>query len=65
MRIEVDLSRCQGYGNCVLAAPDLFDLDDASGTALVLVERPGAGREDAAREAARACPVQAIALSEE
>jgi ferredoxin len=26
--IELDRSRCDGFGSCVNAAPDIFDLDD-------------------------------------
>lgn len=62
MRVAVDLTRCQGYGNCLSAAPELFDLGD-DGLAVVLVEEPSAAQRDAARRAARMCPVAAIALS--
>ncbi len=59
MRVSIDLSRCQGYGNCVSAAPDVFDLDD-SGLAVLLVLEPGVEQKDAVREAERMCPVGAI-----
>jgi ferredoxin len=62
MRLTVDLSRCQGYGNCVSAAPELFDLDD-SGMAVVLIEEPDEGRLAAAQNAVRVCPVAAIAVT--
>ncbi len=26
--IKVDLSKCQGYANCVVTSPDAFDLGD-------------------------------------
>jgi ferredoxin len=61
MRLTVDLSRCQGYGNCVSAAPELFDLDD-SGMAVVLIAEPDAERAAAAQSAVRVCPVAAIVL---
>jgi ferredoxin len=61
MRLTVDLSRCQGYGNCVSAAPELFDLDD-SGMAVVLVEEPGPDRLAEVQNAARVCPVAAISF---
>jgi len=59
MRITVDLSRCQGYGNCVGAAPDVFDLGD-DGFAIVLEPQPSAERADDVLLAVRMCPVQAI-----
>ena len=37
MRIAVDLSKCDGYANCVMAAPDVFDLGDDG---LVVVLEP-------------------------
>lgn len=29
MRVHVDLVRCESNGLCVLAAPEVFDLDEA------------------------------------
>lgn len=63
MRVSVDLTRCQGYGNCVSAAPDVFDLDDA-GLVVLLVEEPSADRADAVRLAVQMCPVAAIAVDD-
>jgi ferredoxin len=63
MRVEVDLSRCQGYGNCVSTAPDIFDLSDA-GTVLV-IKQPELDDEAATRAAANLCPVSAISIIEE
>ncbi|KAK1186495.1 ferredoxin [Streptomyces sp. NPDC000941] len=62
MRINADADRCVGAGQCVLAAPDLFDQDD-DGTVTVLAE-PGAATKDAAREAVHLCPSGAITLEE-
>lgn len=64
IRIALDRTRCQGYGNCVSAGPDLFDLGE-DGIAVVLIDHPSAEREEAARKAARVCPVAAIAILEE
>lgn len=65
MRVAVDLSRCQGYANCLSAAPGVFDLDDESGLAVVLVAEPPSGACEQARHAARMCPVGAIVIEEE
>ena len=64
MRIVVDRSKCQGYANCLLAADDVFDLDD-SGVAVVKDEHPPRERLAAVQEAVRTCPVQAISVLEE
>ena len=61
MRVTVDLKLCQGYANCVDAAPAVFDIAD-NGLAAVLVEEPGPELADSVREATRLCPVQAVVL---
>jgi ferredoxin len=63
MRVEVDLTRCQGYGNCLGAAPEIFDLND-DGLVLIL-RQPEAGDEDATRAGAKLCPVKAITVIED
>lgn len=61
MRVRVDLSRCQGYGNCVAAAPDVFDLAE-NGLVLLLDEEPSDDRADDVLQAEKMCPVQAITV---
>jgi ferredoxin len=63
-RISVDLTRCQGYGNCIIAAPAEFDLDDNSLVKL-LNEHPGEAELGRVREAVSLCPVQAITLTDD
>ena len=63
MRVRVDLDRCQGYGNCVVTAPDVFDLSD-DGLVVLLEEHPSAERAEDVLNAAKLCPVQAIAVDE-
>lgn len=53
-----------GYTNCVLEAPDLFDIDDASGKAIVLVDSVTDDAADDARAAVRVCPARALQLEE-
>lgn len=61
MRVTVDLKLCQGYANCVDAAPEVFDIGD-NGLAVLLQEEPGPELAHAAHEAERLCPVRAIAI---
>ncbi|WP_326836351.1 ferredoxin [Amycolatopsis rhabdoformis] len=64
MDVVVDLGMCQGYGNCVAAAPDFFDLDD-SGQVLLLKGTAKTEAEQAAvRDAIPVCPMSAIRLGE-
>lgn len=64
MRIELDLDACLGYGNCVVEAPEHFDLDDDAGKAVVLIENPAAADRAVVEAAARSCPAAALRLVE-
>lgn len=64
MRITTRTDRCISTGQCVLAAPEVFDQDDEQGLVVVLAPEPTAAHQEAAREAAAMCPVSAIALTE-
>lgn len=62
--VEVDRTLCQGYGNCVIAAPQVFDLDDA-GQAVVVVDSISEDEQrSVALAAASVCPVSAIAVKD-
>jgi len=63
-RIVIDTERCVGSGQCVMAAPDVFDQNDRDGTALALTPTPAQEHVAAVREAARLCPSRAIMLKE-
>ncbi|MEU6573440.1 ferredoxin [Streptomyces sp. NPDC046805] len=63
MRIVVDLNRCQGYAQCVFFAPDVFALHGEE--ALLYDPAVPEDRLEAVRQAAAACPVQAILIGEE
>ena len=54
---------CIGDGICVDTCPEVFATGD-DGLAYVIAETVPAGAEDKAREAADACPVVVIELSE-
>ncbi|MET8947005.1 ferredoxin [Streptomyces sp. NPDC004542] len=59
LKIRVDMAKCEGFANCVMAAPDVFDIDDAGQVAILQAEAPEELREDV-EEAVRACPVSAL-----
>ena len=59
-RIEIDRQLCSGFGSCIDSAPKVFELD-RSGIASLLVSE---SEDGAALEAARSCPMGAIAVFE-
>jgi ferredoxin len=62
--VKADLGQCQGYGNCVAAADDTFDLDDDGVVVLLRAEIPESDR-DRVEAAAQSCPVSALAVAAE
>jgi ferredoxin len=61
-RVVLDLDTCQGYANCVMVAPEVFDIDDATGQAVLLQERPDESQRAAVEDAVRQCPTEALSL---
>lgn len=63
-RLSVDAATCQGYANCLIEAPSLFDFDEDASVAIVLVEEPGAQLQAQAEAAVRGCPARAVLLQD-
>ena len=61
MGLDVEIARdvCMGSGNCVYAAPGVFDLDDDS---IAVVVDSAAAPEQTVVAAARGCPARAITV---
>ncbi|MEU0075283.1 ferredoxin [Streptomyces sp. NPDC006332] len=64
MRVELDEPKCVASGQCVMAAPEVFDQRDEDGIAFVLDDKPPADLLDDVREAVAICPAAAIRLVE-
>ncbi|MET9296132.1 ferredoxin [Streptomyces sp. NPDC003077] len=66
MNIDIDRGLCIGSGQCVLNAPEVFTQDDDGLSALLPEGTRTTGHSDdpLAREAAHACPVQAITVTD-
>lgn len=64
MQIAIDEGKCCGAGQCVLAAPDVFDQRDEDGIVVLLDAEPGEDQHTAVREAAAVCPAMAIVVDE-
>ncbi len=61
IRVVVDRDVCQDHGQCVFAAPQVFELDE-EGKLVVLQEEVDESLRDVVEEAADVCPVQAITI---
>jgi ferredoxin len=62
MKVAADTQKCCSSGMCVVRAPDIFSQRESDGLVIVLQQNPHADLYEAARDAAAACPVQAITL---
>jgi ferredoxin len=59
-KIQIDQSLCSGFGTCAELAPEIFELDGSTATA-----RRGESNDPNVLEAASACPMAAITISEQ
>ncbi|MFF5362745.1 ferredoxin [Streptomyces scabiei] len=64
MKIAIDTSKCVSGGQCVLAAPEVFDQRDEDGVVILLNDAPDPDLHEQVREAATICPAAAITLQE-
>ena len=62
MKVHVDMNLCQSHGECVLAAPDVFELGDDD--VLRWKEDVDESRRAAVEEAVNACPMMAISIDQ-
>jgi len=62
MKVNVDMNLCQSHGECVLVAPDFFDLGDDD--VLVWKEDVPDERRAEIEEAVNVCPMLAISISD-
>lgn len=63
MRVTVDSNLCQAYANCISFAPEVFELDDTRGIAVVRQPDPPAELHDAVNQAVALCPTRAISTT--
>ena len=62
--VKADLNLCQGYANCVMEAPEFFDIDD-EGLVVILQEKFDEDKRAHVESAARSCPVSALRVEDE
>ena len=62
MKTTVDKDLCLGCGLCADLCPEVFQMEEDK--AVAKVDHVPAGTEDACRDAAQQCPVEAIKIEE-
>ncbi|MFI6289017.1 ferredoxin [Streptomyces sp. NPDC051018] len=62
MKVTVDLALCQDHGQCAIAAPAVFRINDEG--KLEYDGEPDDSLRDEVEEAADVCPVQAILVQD-
>ncbi|WP_216896004.1 ferredoxin [Nocardia alni] len=64
MKVFVDQDKCVACGQCVAAAPEVFDQRDEDGIVILLDENPPSEQDGDVREAAGVCPALVITFQE-
>ena len=62
-RVDVDVDRCVGSGNCVFREPAVFDQNEDDAVVFLLEQHPELRLLNSVTEAARQCPAQAIRVT--
>ena len=65
MNVTADYTLCEGHGQCLLAAPNVFDLPDGSEQVVITDAHPPATEYEAVVRAAAMCPAQALRVLDE
>jgi len=61
--LKADFEACQGYANCVVAAPEVYDIDD-DGTVVLLKEEISDDERAEVDEAVNSCPTSALSIED-
>ncbi|PBC39479.1 ferredoxin [Rhodococcus sp. ACS1] len=62
VHVSADLTRCQGHARCLLAAPEVFDVDDYG--KVVILDKDVTGElVSSVEEAVANCPETALSLT--
>jgi ferredoxin len=63
IHVHANVRICEGFANCLVAAPDLFDLDDEDKVIILQGELDETERARV-EEAIRSCPVSALTIAD-
>lgn len=64
-KVLLEADKCQGYANCLIEAPEIWDFDDEDDRAVLKIASPDETLRAKAEASARCCPAQAIRVEDE
>ena len=64
MKVIVESSRCELHGECVMAVPEVFEIEDDKDVVTVIDPEPGEHLRSKLEDAVLMCPVAAISLAD-
>jgi ferredoxin len=64
MKVIRDAHRCELHGECLMAAPDVFEIEDNKDVVTVTNPEPGEELRKAVEEAVMMCPTTALRVED-
>ena len=64
MKVIVESSRCELHGECVMAVPEVFEIEDDKDVVTLINPEPGEHLRSKVEDAVLMCPVAAISLAD-
>ena len=64
MKVLVDYELCEGHGECVVAAPDVFDMNEDGDKVVLLQESPHEELRPQVKDAVMMCPIAALQIED-
>jgi ferredoxin len=64
LHVTFDPATCQGYANCLIEAPEIWDFDEDQNRAVLRLTAVDDELRVKAESSARCCPAQAIRVEE-
>jgi ferredoxin len=64
MKVVRDANRCELHGECVMAAPEVFEIEDDKDVVAVINPEPGEDLRGNVEQAVLMCPTTALRLED-
>jgi ferredoxin len=64
MKVIVESNRCELHGECVMAVPEIFEIEDDKDVVTLINPEPGEHLRSKVEDAVLMCPAAAISLAD-